>query len=91
MKLTEQELTDQMWSSRNEDGKHLTASCAYRGDIQTQEVDDEITNIQVKMQQDFVQWIPNHIKSSIDEVPPNDMTMSGTFVANTTAPKGRRL
>eukprot|EP01083_Nonionella_stella_P302640 1044335_1 len=38
VKLTVLELTDQMWSSRNflanvksEDGKYLTASCAYRG------------------------------------------------------------
>merc|ERR1719361_782407 len=49
VKLTVQELTDQMWSSRNflsnvksEDGKYLTASCGYRGAIATQEVDDEM-------------------------------------------------
>merc|ERR1712061_893939 len=45
VKLTVQELTDQMWSSRNflanvkaEDGKYLTASCGYRGAIATNEV-----------------------------------------------------
>merc|ERR1712161_166512 len=59
VKLTVQEITDQMWSSRNflanvksEDGKYLTASCGYRGDIATQEVDDEIAKIQAKMQDD---------------------------------------
>merc|ERR1712142_61951 len=94
-KINVQEITDQMWSSRNflsnvksEDGKYLTASCAYRGPIQTQEVDDEIAKIQAKMQDDFVAWIPNNIKSSIITVPPEGTDMSGTFVANTTAIKG---
>merc|ERR1712216_1002162 len=95
VKLTVQEITDQMWSSRNflanvksEDGKYLTASCGYRGAIATQEVDDEIAKIQAKMADDFVSWIPNNIKSSIITVPPEGTDMSGTFVANTTAIKG---
>ncbi len=69
VKLTVQELTDQMWSSRNflsnvksEDGKYLTASCGYRGPMATQEVDDEVAKIQQKMADDFVTWIPNNIK-----------------------------
>merc|ERR1712165_385760 len=95
VKLTVQELTDQMWSSRNflanvkaEDGKYLTASCGYRGNIATQEVDDEIAKIQSKMADDFVSWIPNNIKSAIITVPPEGTAMSATFVANTTAIKG---
>jgi tubulin beta len=95
VKLTVQELTDQMWSSRNflsnvkaEDGKYLTASCGYRGAIATQEVDDEIAKIQQKMADDFVTWIPNNIKSAIITVPPEGTEMSATFVANTTAIKG---
>merc|ERR1711923_226552 len=95
VKLSVQELTNQMWSSRNflanvksEDGKYLTASCAYRGNIATQEVDDEIAKIQQKMADDFVTWIPNNIKSSIITIPPEGVGMSGTFVANTTAIKG---
>merc|ERR1712142_1086984 len=95
VKLTVQEITDQMWSSRNflanvksEDGKYLTASCGYRGAIATQEVDDEIAKVQAKMQDDFVTWIPNNIKSGIISVPPNGTDMSATFVANTTAIKG---
>jgi tubulin beta len=89
------ELTDQMWSGRNflanmkpEDGKYLCASCAYRGNMATQEVDDEIAKIQQKMSDDFVTWIPNNIKSSIINIPPEDTPMSGTFVANSTAIKG---
>jgi len=95
VKVNVQELTDQMWSSRNflsnvksEDGKYLTASCGYRGAIATQEVDDEIAKIQAKMADDFVSWIPNNIKSGIITVPPEGCNMSATFVANTTAIKG---
>ena len=95
VKLTVAEITDQMWSSRNflanvksEDGKHLTASCGYRGNLATQEVDDEVAKIQQKMSDDFVTWIPNNIKSSIITVPPTDTKMSATFVSNTTAIKG---
>merc|ERR1712025_1366320 len=95
VKLTIQEITDQMWSSRNflsnvksEDGKYLTASCAYRGDIPSNTVEDEVAKIQAKMADDFVQWIPNNIKTSIIDVPPEGTEKSGTFVANTTAIKG---
>ena len=56
VKVTVQEITDQMWSSRNflanvkpEDGKYLSASCGYRGNLATQEVDDEIAKVQQKM------------------------------------------
>jgi len=96
VKLTLQEVTDQMWSSRNfmanvvpSDGKYLSASLAYRGEnVPSSEVDNIIKNLQEKMADDFVNWIPNNIKSSIISVPPEDTTMSGTFVANTTAIKG---
>eukprot|EP01083_Nonionella_stella_P083271 230190_1 len=96
VKVTVQELTDQMWSNRNflakvksEDGKYLSAAANYRGaQIATQEVDDEIAKIQQKLAEDFVTWIPNNIKSSIINVAPSDTAMCGTFVANTTAIKG---
>ena len=55
VKVSVQEITDQMWSSRNflanvkpEDGKYLSASCGYRGNLATQEVDDEIAKVCIK-------------------------------------------
>jgi len=69
-------------------GKYLSASCTYRGNLATQEVDDEVAKVQAKMNDDFVTWIPNNINSSIISVPPNDVKMSATFVSNTTAIKG---
>ena len=50
--LSVAEITDQMWSGRNflanikpEDGKYLTASIGYRGNMATQEVDDEVAKV----------------------------------------------
>jgi len=95
VKLNVQELTDQMFSSRNflsnvksEDGKYLTVSCGYRGSMSTSEVDDETAKIQQKMADDFVSWIPNNLKTSVINIPQEGSSMSGTFVANTTAIKG---
>jgi tubulin beta len=95
VKLTVQEVTSQMWSSRNfmanvkaEDGKYMSASLGFRGaDLSSQEIDDQVAQVQQKMEEDFVKWIPNNIKSSIINVPPQETPMSGTFVANTTAIK----
>jgi tubulin beta len=95
VKLTIQEVTSQMWSSRNflanvkaEDGKYLSASLGYRGlQLSSQEIDDQVSQVQQKLEEDFVKWIPNNIKSSIINVAPNESLISGTFVANTTSMK----
>merc|ERR1712072_1421477 len=94
VKLYAQELTKQVWSGKNyfsnvspEDGKYLTAAAIYRGDLSTQEVDENVELIQSSMSDDFVEWIPNNIKSSIILQPPKDSNMSATFVSNTTALK----
>merc|ERR1719290_764232 len=49
---------------------------------------DEMTNLQQQEQDQFVDWIPNNIKTSIVTTPPRTSDMSCTFVANTTALKG---
>jgi len=95
VKLNIQELTKQVWSGNNyfcyivpEDGKYLTANVVYRGDIASQEVDDNVQQIQDSKSDDFVEWIPNNIKSSIVNVAPKDSNLSATFISNTTALKG---
>jgi tubulin beta len=95
VRLNVKELTGQAFSARNffsnvkpDDGKYLAASFVYRGGMNTQEVDDEIEKLQAKNNEDFVEWIPNNIKTSIVVTPPKDVSMSSTFVANTTALKG---
>ena len=69
-----------MWSPRNfsanlkpEDGKCLSASCGFRGNVATQEVDDKIVNVQQKMSNVFV-GISNNIESSIITVLPENNT-----------------
>jgi len=90
-----QELTNQCFSPRNffsnvkpDDGKYLTASLLFRGPMSTQEVDENVEKRQSANSDDFVEWIPNNMKSSVVEVAPKDAQQSCTFVANTTALKG---
>merc|ERR1719228_3052125 len=94
-----QELTNQSFSPRNffcnvkpDDGKYLTASLIFRGSMSTQEVDEIIEKRQTSNSDDFVEWIPNNMKTSVVNVAPtnNDGGKAGntcTFVANTTALK----
>ena len=94
IRITVRSIVDQMWKSTHflanvtpEDGKYLAASCAFRGKIASQEVDDELNKIQQRLNDDFVPWIPNNIKSTIINVPPENSPISSTFVANSTAIK----
>jgi len=95
VRVTVQELTTQAYSARNffsnvkpDDGKYLASSFCFRGAMTTNDVDDNMEKLQGKQADDFVEWIPNNIKSSIVETPPVTSTMSATFIANTTALKG---
>jgi len=95
VRLTVQELTNQAYSARNffsnvkpDDGKYLASSFVFRGAMTTNDVDDNMEKLQTKQQDDFVEWIPNNIKSSIVETPPVTSTMSATYISNTTALKG---
>merc|ERR1712053_23511 len=90
-----QELTNQCFSPRNffpnvkpDDGKYMTASLLFRGKMSTQEVDENMEKRQSANSDDFVEWIPNNMKTSVVTVSPKDAKQSCTFVANTTALKG---
>jgi len=89
------ELTQQAFSARNffsnvkaDDGKYLASAFMFRGPIASQEVDEKIEALQSKQQDQFVEWIPNNIKTNIINTPPVTSDISCTFVANTTALKG---
>merc|ERR1712026_177717 len=93
-KLFIQELTKQVWSGKQfysnvpiDDGKFLTASMMYRGQVSTLETDENIEKVQATKAEDFVEWIPNNIKSAVIDVAPVDANISATFVTNTTALK----
>jgi len=90
-----QELLNQCFSPRNffsnvkpDDGKYMTASLLFRGPMSTQEVDQNVEKRQSSNQEDFVEWIPNNMKTSVVTVSSDVAKQSCTFVANTTALKG---
>jgi len=90
--FTVSQLTEQMFDVNNmmaacdpRRGKYLAASCIFRGNLATKDVDDKMLQVQNKHAEAFVPWIPNNIKSSICNVAPKGMKMSGTFIANSTA------
>jgi len=93
--LNSRELTTQAYSARNffsnvkpEDGKYMAANFTFRGDLSTQEVDENMDKLNTKNADDFVEWIPNNLKSGIITTSPKTSEISATFVANTTALKG---
>jgi tubulin beta len=63
-------------------GKFMTAATIFRGkNISSHEVDDVMNGI---TNCDFVEWIPNNVKSSICDVPPPNAKIASVFVGNTT-------
>ncbi|KAJ9550081.1 LOW QUALITY PROTEIN: hypothetical protein OSB04_022624 [Centaurea solstitialis] len=88
--LTIPELTQQMWDSKNmmcaadpRHGRYLTASAMFRAKMSTKEVDEQMINN--KNSSYFVEWIPNNVKSSVCEIPPTGLSMSSTFMGNSTS------
>lgn len=90
--LSVPELTQQMWDSKNmmcaadpRNGRYLTASAMFRGRMSTKEVDEQMLNVQNKNYTYFVEWIPNNVKSSVCDIAPTGLSMSSTFIGNSTA------
>jgi len=86
------DLTAQMFDAKNmmcasdpRHGRYLTASAMFRGKMATKDVDEQMINVQNKNSTYFVEWIPNNIKSSVCDIPPKGLSMSVTFIGNTTA------
>jgi tubulin beta len=53
--------------------------------MSTKEVDEQMLNVQSRNSSYFVEWIPNNVKSSVCNIPPKGLTMSSTFIGNSTA------
>lgn len=90
--LTVPELTQQLFDPRNmmaasdpTNGRYLTAAAFFRGNVSVKEVEDEMLRVQTKNQSYFVDWIPNNVQSAVCSVPPKDVNMSATFIANSTS------
>ena len=44
-----------------------------------------MSNIQKKNESGFIEWLPDNVMTTICDVPPKDLKMSATFIANSTA------
>merc|ERR1712051_1044362 len=97
-KLSVKELTAQAVSARNfycnvqpDDGKVLALSFMFRGkQVESKDVDQVMQILQqdeAKQATQFVDWIPNNIKSGICKLAGEEV-MSATKIANSTALKG---
>ena len=90
--ITVSELTQQMFDAKNmmtacnpKNGKYLTVAVIFRGRMSMKEVDDQMLGVQNKNTADFVEWIPNNVKTAVCDIPPKGLKMSGTFIGNNTA------
>jgi tubulin beta len=90
--LSVPELTTQMFDSKNmmcasdpKNGRYLTAAAMFRGKISMKQIDEQMLNVQSKQAGYFVEWIPNNIKTSSCDIPPEGLKMSATFIGNSTS------
>lgn len=90
--LTLPKVSQQLFASNNlmaacdnTTGKYLTVSTIFRGSVSMKEVDDCMMTAYRKYKDNFVEWIPNNFMASVCNVPPKDLNLSATFVANNTA------
>ena len=90
--LTIREILDQLWSGKNflakiniNDGRYLSTSCIYRGKkLKTFEVENQQRQLQDKLMEDFVNWIPNNIMTSCVNISTQYSNINGSFIGNFT-------
>merc|ERR1711894_778963 len=86
------ELTQQMFDAKNmmaaaepRHGRYLTVASIFRGRMSMKEVDEQMLAVQNRNSSQFVEWIPNNVKTAVCDVPPRGLSMAATFIGNTTA------
>ncbi len=86
------ELSSQMFDYRNmmtacdpRHGRYLTAASVFRGKISMKDVEEQMSNVQTRNSDCFVEWIPNNVQTAVCNIPPSGLEMSATFIANTTS------
>ena len=66
-------------------GRYLTAAAIYRGLMSMKDVEEQVLAIQTRNSSNFVEWIPNNVKTAVCDIAPKDLSMSATFIGNSTA------
>lgn len=87
------ELTLQMFDAKNmmaacdpRHGRYLTVAAIFRGyRLSMKEIEDHMLRVQTKNSSYFVEWIPSNVKTAACDIPPKGLTMSATFIGNSTA------
>lgn len=86
------ELTAQMFESGNmmtacdpKHGRYLTAAAVFRGKVSMKDVEEQMSSMQSRHSEYFVEWIPNNVQTAVCNVPPHGFDISATFIANTTS------
>lgn len=90
--LTVAQLIQEVFDARNmmtacdpRRGRYLTVGTFFRGKMSMKEVEEQMMQAQNKFSANFVEWIPNNLKTAVCDIPPRDVKMSATFVGNSTA------
>ena len=90
--LSVSELTTQMFDAKNmmtacdpRHGRYLTVAAIFRGPMSMKEVDEQMYAIQTKNASNFVEWIPNNVKTAVCDIAPQGLKMCATFIGNSTA------
>ncbi|KAJ3104157.1 hypothetical protein HDU97_009508 [Phlyctochytrium planicorne] len=90
--LTVSELASQMFDPKNmmaaadpRHGRYLTVATIFRGKLSMKEVENHMMQVQNKNSSQFVEWIPNNVKTAVCDIPPKGLKMSGTFIGNSTS------
>merc|ERR1719293_393636 len=90
--LSVPELTVQAFDAKNmmcaadpRHGRYLTCAMRFRGNISSEVVDDQMSQMIAKHSSHFVEWIPNNIKASVCNIPPKGLKMAVAFAGNSTA------
>lgn len=74
-----------MVASNPRQGRYLTVAAIFRGNVSMKEVDEQLHNIQKRNASNFVELIPNNVKTAVRDIPPSTLDMSATFIGNNTA------
>jgi tubulin beta len=66
-------------------GQFMTVATIFRGKVSPKEVDENLFKIQQKNSSNFVEWIPNNVKSAVCDIAPRGFTVSSTFIGNSSS------
>jgi tubulin beta len=88
LELTVPELVEQVFDAKNvmaacdpRYGQYLTIAAIFRGRISMKEVDEQMLDIQNKHSSNFVDWIPDHVKTAVCDIPSHGLKMSAISIS----------